>query len=182
MWLVRLLQRSGLVKHLMEGKLFTLYQHPFLREMEKVITVKKEVITVADEGKALANDSLQEPHVPLWGQRARPITALCLCRGDHGAAALRDNGRAPCMPRRPIFDGPLAAQRPAATREITFGLIIRQSHHPGHKRTIGISVVARRGASRGAPRPQSLNPRLRPPYSVQRHHGLKGRVTFFEFK
>jgi len=72
----------------MEGKLFTLYQHPFLREMEKVVAVEKEVITVADEGRALANDSLQEPHVPLWGQRAQPITALCLCRGDHCAAAL----------------------------------------------------------------------------------------------
>ncbi len=60
----------------MEDTQFNLSQHPFLQEMEKVITVKKEVITVADESKALANDSLQEPHVRLTAPRAQPITSL----------------------------------------------------------------------------------------------------------
>jgi hypothetical protein len=61
---------------LKEDKQFNLYQHPFLQEEKKVVAVEKEVITVADKSKALANDSLQEPYVHLTAQRAQPITSL----------------------------------------------------------------------------------------------------------
>ncbi len=60
----------------MEDKQFILYQHPFQQAMKKVIIIETEVITVADKSKALANDSLQEPHVRLAAQRAQPITSL----------------------------------------------------------------------------------------------------------
>lgn len=75
------------VNYLMEGTLFTQFQHPSQLEMRKVIIIKKVVITVADKSKALEIDSLQEPCMCLETHKAQPsIYSLNLCHLNEAAA------------------------------------------------------------------------------------------------